>query len=200
MPRAFKSMTPMMIPLALAAGLLAACETAPPTQRLPEMTFAHLSAFQVDAARVQVENRFKDPLKAPHVEHLLPTAPAVALEQWAKDRVKAVGLNGTARLIIEDARVTETALARDTSLKGKFTKQQSHRYDMAVRATLELRDAGGTLLAAAGANASRSITAREDISLNDREKLWFDTVGLLMKDFDREMDANIRKYLARWLR
>ncbi|MBT3661922.1 MAG: hypothetical protein HOA30_14735 [Rhodospirillaceae bacterium] len=187
-------------PIILAATLLGACETSPPTQRLPEITFSHMPAFNVDVAKIEIENRFASKLSAPHIEHLMPLAPAAAVEQWAKDRVKAVGRGGTLRMIIEDASARETTLQKDTSFKGKLTKQQSHRYDMAVRATLELKDDSGKVLAAAGANASRSITAREDVTLNEREKIWFETVDLLMKDFNREMEANTKNYLGQWLR
>ncbi len=187
-------------PAILALSMLGGCESAPPVQRLPQMTFAHLQTFKVDVAKIEIENRFNPPLAAPHVEHLMPTSPVQALEQWLKDRFTAVGRTGTLRLIIDDARATETELAKDTSFKGKLTKQQSYRYDLAVRATLELKGNAGDLLGSAGANAERSITAREDISLNDREKLWFDTVSLLMTSFDKAMDANVRRYLGSWLR
>lgn len=187
-------------PLLVAGSLLGACATPAPTERLPQMTFAHLPVFEVDVAKVEIENRFKAPLAPPHIEHKMPTAPARALEQWLTDRVKAVGRTGTLRMIIEDARSTETELAKETGLKGALTKQQGWRYDMAVKATLELKGVAGDLLAQTEANAERSITAREDISLNDREKLWFDTLGQLMASFDKAMDANVRHYMGRWLR
>ncbi|MDD9877562.1 MAG: hypothetical protein OXR84_09005 [Magnetovibrio sp.] len=186
--------------LAVAAFIVAGCETPVETQRLPELTFSHLPVFQLDVAAVQIKHAYKAPLKAPHVEHLLPVAPAQALEQWAKDRIKAVGTSGVAVLVIEDARATETQLAKDTSLKGKFTKQQSHRYDMRVRASLELSDRVGNKRASAGANASRSVTVREDVTLNEREKTWFTTVDQMMRDFNREMDSNVRRYMGRWIK
>jgi len=187
-------------PLAVAGVMLGACGTSTPTQRLPEMTFAHLQTISVDVAAFEVINQFNPPLAAPHIEHLMPTSPAVALQQWLKDRFKGVGKTGTLRLIIEDARATETTLTKNESLKGKFTKQQSQRYDMTVKATMELRGIAGDLLASTTAQAEQSITAREDISLNDREKLWFDTVSQLMASFNQAMEANIRTYMGRWLR
>ena len=194
------SRTRSVAALCLTGTLLVACETPVATQRLPELTFSHLPVFEVDVAEVRVKNLYRAPLKPPHVEHLLPVSPAAALERWAKDRLKAVGRTGVLQLVIEDARATETALPRDTSLAGTFTKQQSHRYDMAVRANLELSGRAGDKMAMAGATASRSVTVREDATLNDREQTWFATVSQMMRDFDREMDANIRRFLGRWLR
>lgn len=185
--------------LMVAGTLLGACASTAPTERLPQMTFAHLPSVELDVAKVEIENRYNPPLAAPHIEHKMPTSPAQALEQWLTDRVKAVGRTGTLRMVIEDARTTETELATDTSLKGALTKQQGWRYDMAVKATLQLRGISGDLLAEASANAERSITAREDISLNDREKLWFDTLGQLMNNFNGAMDANLKRYMGRWI-
>lgn len=187
-------------PLLVAGALLGACAAPAPTQRLPDMTFVHLQALSIDVAKIEIENRFSAPAAPPHVEHLAPVSPAAALEQWATDRFRPVGRAGVMRLIIEDAKATETSLALDKSLKGRLTKQQSRRYDASVRATLELKNAAGVTLGSASASAERSITAREDISLNDREKLWYETVDLLMDDYNVVMEANVRRFLKRWLR
>ena len=184
----------------LVIGLLGACASPAPTQRLPDITFSHLHVYKVDVAKIEIENRYTAPLKAPHIAHLMPTAPDKALKKWVKDRFQAVGRAGSLRLIIKDARATETALTLDESLKGRLTRQQSKRYDMAVLATLHMRDGTGKTIGTARARAERSITAREDISLNDREKLWFDTVNLLMTDFNKVMEVNVQSYLSRWLR
>ena len=187
--------------LALGALLMtSACETPVETQRLPDITFAHLQPFNIDVADIEIINRYKAPLSAPHVEHRLPVSPASALSRWAGDRLKPVGSTGKLLVIIEDASATENALARDQSLKGKFTKQQTHRYDFAVRATLALMEGAGIERGTVSGAASRSVTIREDASLNDREKTWFDVLDRLMGDFNSEMDANLRQYLAAWLR
>ena len=183
-----------------AALLTGACEMPMKSQNLPKITFAHLQPFKVDVASVEVVNRFTPSMKAPHIEHQLPISPAAALAQWGKDRLKAVGKTGKLRLLIEDARATETVLGKDKSLKGHFTKQQSHRYDLALRATVYLTDAGGIERGAASASATRSATVREDISLDERERTWFDLVDRLMKEFNRQMDVNLERYLSGWLR
>ncbi len=187
--------------LAICAALtLTACETPVAVQNLPDITFAHLPAIAMDVASIEIENRFSASLAAPHVEHRVPVAPATALAQWAKDRLKPVGKTGKLKLIIEDARVTETLLARDKSLKGNFTKQQSHRYDFSVSAALVLSDAGGSERGTASTATSRSITVREDLSLNDWERTLFDATDRLLGDFNTEMEANLRRHLANWVR
>ena len=192
-----------LIAAGLALGLTAltaGCETPAETQRLPDITFAHLPAFNFAVSQIAVEQRFNAPASQSHVEARLPTSPGKALRQWAKDRLKAVGGPGTLKLIIENASATETELPRDESIKGKFTKQQAQRYDMAVKATLSLVDTGGTERGTALAQASRTITVREDASLNERERILFDLVDRMLADFNTEMETSIRQHLAPWLR
>ncbi|MEK9752998.1 MAG: hypothetical protein VW338_07275 [Rhodospirillaceae bacterium] len=182
------------------SALTAGCETQVEIQRLPDITFAHLPPFRLDVAQIAVESRFTAPVAAPHIETRLPTSPGKALRQWTKDRLKAVGGTGALKLIIQDASATRTELPRDDSLKGKFTKQQAERYDMAVKASLVLSDGSGAERATALAQASRSISVREDVSLNDRERIQFDLVDRLLADFNTEMETSIRQHLAAWLR
>ena len=183
--------------LALAA-LLAGCETQMPAQKLPDLTFAHMAPLNLAVQRVEVNTRFQPTLRAPNVEHTFPVPPARALERWASQRIKATGGGAPARFTILDAAVTETKLPRDASMRGYFTKQQSERYDARVEATIDIQD--GLNRGSANAIASRWTTVAEDASLNERERIKFDLIEGLMKDFDAEIEKNIRQHLANWVR
>ena len=187
----------------LTVGLLAgACQTPVPIQTFAEITFAHLEPLNINVARVEVENAYKAGTEPGHVENRFPVPPVKAMEQWVMDRLKPVGGpdSGTLRLIITDAGVVETALEKDKTAKGVFTKQQSHRYDLEAGGRLEIYDAAGTRSGYSAAKATRSVTTREDINLNDREKIWFRATEELMADFNREMENNISRYLRVWLK
>ena len=199
MSRVLRKITPLTLALAALLSLgLGGCETPVQRQRLPELTFAHLSPFKLDVAHIEVISLYRPPLKAPNVEHLFPTPPLKAMKQWAKDRLRAVGRSGTAKLIITRASAVETALAVQTGLKATFTKQQTQRYDLTVEARLEVSSPGrhGTTTA----HATRFSTVREDASINAREKIWFDLTEALVNDFDKAMEKNMRQYLGAWLR
>ena len=141
-------------------GLLSACASPVLTQRVPQITFSHLQVYKFDVAKIEIENRYNAPLKAPHIVHLMPTPPGKALEKWLKDRFQAVGQTGSLRLIIEEARATKTALSLNTSLKGRLTKQQSQRYKMALRAKLHMRDEKGKTIGTASARRALHHGAR----------------------------------------
>jgi hypothetical protein len=41
---------------------------------------------------------------------------------------------------------------------------------------------------------------REDITINKRERIWFDLTEALARDFDAAMEKNMRQHLGRWIR
>ena len=183
----------------LAPLALGACETPMPAQTLPGLTYEHLKPFRLDVAAVDVVSQYRSPMQKPNVEHLFPTPPEKALRRWAQDRLKAAGKGATARFVILDARATETPLKIDKSFWGAFKRQQSERYDATVEATLEILDSRGFRKGFANARASRSRTVREDATLNERERTWFELTEALMKDFDAELERNIRQHLGGFL-
>ena len=182
--------------------VLGACSTPAPTQVLPKLTFLHLAPMKFDVVTVEIDIPYKAPNDRVYIEDQFPTSPANAIRTWAIERLKPVGNvgSGTLRIVINQASVREHDLKLDKSFKGAFTKQQSIRYDMNIDVALELIDGAGKKVGFSAAKVDRSITTREDISLNDRDKRWFETTEKAMEDFNREMEANILQYLAGWLR
>lgn len=188
----------LMVMPAILVLALAGCETPVEVQKFPELTFAHLPQIKLDVAHVEVVAKYRPPMKAPNVDHLLPTPPIKALRRWAADRLKAVGRTGTARLVVHDASVVETALEKKSGLVASFTKQQAQRYDFLIDTTLEIID--GQRRGHADARVTRFTTVREDASLNERDRIWFKETEALMTDFNAEMEKNIHLYLGAWLR
>jgi len=177
---------------------LAACETQIAVQKFPELTFTHQAPIALDVANVEVVARYQPPMKAPNVDHLVPTPPIKALRRWATDRLKPVGRSGTAQLVVHAASVVETALEKKTGFQATFTKQQAQRYDFLVEVSLEVAD--GRRRGRAEARVTRFITVREDASLNERDRIWFKEVEAAMGDFNTEMEKNARQYLGAWIK
>lgn len=184
--------------LASATLALAACET-PPVQRFPEITFQDRPALNLNAARIEVISQFRPAMQQPRVEHRFPTPPERALRRWAADRLKAGGRSGTIRFVIVDGAATETPLPKESGFTASMKVQQSARYDAGAEAMIEFVDDAGVVQRFTSTKVARSRTLAEDASINDREKLWFELTESLMRDFDREMEANVRRYLVNWL-
>ena len=184
----------------LVSGLLYACANQAPIEQFPDITFSHLKPFKINTAKVVVENQFHPPIKAPHIEHTLRMPPKIAMVSWLKDRFQPIGSSGILSLIIKDATVTEEPLSIDKSLKGRLTKQQSVIYKMIVSASLQVKDKNGKIMATASASTERSVTAREDISLNDRDRLLLEMAGDLIRDFNNSIEPNIYSHFKPWLK
>jgi hypothetical protein len=180
-------------------GNLAGCQTPPPAVSFPQITFSHMTPLTLSAAIVEVQNRYSSPMADPNVEHRMPVSPEKALRRWSADRLKAGGQPGTVRVIIGDASVKGEALTRTPGIKGIFTTEQAARYTASIEASVELLDERGGRRAVAQSRVRRSVTTPENASLNDRDKIWFKLLEDLMKDFNAEMERNIRQYMGGYL-
>ena len=178
---------------------LVSCQTKLLAPIYPELTFQHLKPLKLDVANLVITNAYKSPLKAPHVEHLLPVLPYKVLRQWADDRVHPGGKNNIARFTIIEASVIEILLEKKTGVVGFFTKDQSERYDAVLEAKLEIIDDEGVQMGFASARVFRSVTVREDFSINEREQIWFSLIEQLLTDINIELENKITQHLSQWL-
>ncbi|MBE7635621.1 hypothetical protein GUA87_02100 [Sneathiella sp. P13V-1] len=185
--------------LALLGAVLSACAATPERQVLPELNFNHVSQIILDVSEVRVVNEYRSPLKAPNVEHEMPVKIDQAVRKWAEQRLRANGnQNAFAVLTIKDASVVEKQLEKKTGLTGFFTNDQSERYEFRVMAELRIEEVNGNK-AIATAEVSRIKTVAEDITLNDRDMMYFQQVEQLMSDFNVEMVASINKFMQPFL-
>lgn len=181
-------------------GLLSACQAAPRAPVYPDLTFANLAPFRFDAASLEIVEAYKPPLKPPNVEHEFPLTPAAAARRWAADRVKAVGTQGLVRFIVREASVVEVPLKRTEGLKGLITEDQAERYDARLVIEIEVRDERGFKRGFVSAVAKRSRTVPENMTLNERDQIFFEITEALMQDINAELEKQVITHLARFLR
>lgn len=186
--------------LAAAAFGLAACNTPPDREAFPQLTYDYLPPIRLDVARIEIVDAYRAPASGSYVEQDFLTPPAVAARQWASDRLRAAGTDGVARFTILDASVVDVALPRSSGLTGMLTQDQSDRYDARVTVRLEVENRMGNRQGTITATAKRSDTAAEDMTLNQRERLWFDMTDRLMQQLNTELEKQINAYLREFLR
>jgi hypothetical protein len=81
-----------------------------------------------------------------------------------------------------------------------FKTEQSDRYDLHIEVKLEV---GNPLLASTGyvnASANRSQTVAEDMTLNEREAVWFQMTESAMRELDEKLEAAIKDKLKPFVR
>lgn len=183
------------------ALMVAACQTPPPAQKFPDLTWAHLDPYVFNVGKVEVVSRFAAPLRAPHVEHLLPFMVQAAAMNWGRDRIQAGGdQGGTVTFMVEDASAVEVPLEKQKEgVEGYFTDEQSERYDMKVKVKIQVRSSDGRSTGSVVAHAVRTQTVAEDSTLDERERVWFAMTEALMKELNATLEANIPKHLGKFL-
>jgi hypothetical protein len=186
--------------LASAGGLLSSCDTPPHRDPFPQLTYQHLGPINLDVAKIVIVDAYQPPMTAPHVDQDFPTPPATAARQWAQDRLKAVGSDGVAKFTVIDGSAVDVPLPRTTGLDGVVTQDQSNRYDVTVTVRLEVENRMGNHRGSITANAKRSESVPEDMTLNEREKLWFEMTDQVMKQLNTELEKQIGKNLKDFVR
>ncbi|HCP01822.1 MAG: hypothetical protein CL573_03895 [Alphaproteobacteria bacterium] len=186
--------------LATMSGLaLAACTSPSPTPKFPDITFTHLPPLRLDAASLAVVDAFKPSFAARHIEHLLPVSPAAAVRRWAQDRLLPVGNAGRIVFTISDAGVIEIPLERTKGVRGVVTKDRSERYDASLRVHMSIDAGDGRRRGEVSADAMRSRTVLEGLSLNEREEIWFRMIEELVGDINGELESAILEFLQPFL-
>ena len=185
---------------ALAAALTAltlivgGCATQVPAKP-PAVSFADRPPIDLDVAVIDIVDQYHSPMKKPNVEQLAPNPPEQAVRRWASERLRASGTGGSAQVIILDASIVESQLARDSGIASYFTTQQGQRYDGRVAVKIVCQSPSG-LGGYAQASASRSTTVPEDASLADREATWDTLVRGMMEDFDNRLTQTVKDGLG----
>jgi hypothetical protein len=183
--------------LAVAASL-GGCASPPTNTNFAEMTFRHLPRIQLLVSEVKIESTAPQSTQPPNIAHLFPTPPETAMRNWARDRLESrgAGMRGaTATFTIVRAEAIGQALRKDTGFTGLFKAELSDRYEARVDAVLTIYDGSGQRRAHVEARAEHATTVREDSTLADRQRLMYEMTEKMMRDFNAEMERNIRQYL-----
>ena len=183
------------------AVALTACETPDPAPQYPDITFGHLATIKLDVGAVDYIQAYVPPAMSPNVEHLFPIRISQVARRWADERLEPVGvISRIARVTLLNAAVIGSALETTQGIKGAFTIDQAARYDATVEILIEIVNSQGVVEGQVRASAERSRTAPENITLNDRDQLWFELTEAVMRDLDKQLEATIRQYLAKYIR
>jgi hypothetical protein len=177
--------------LSLLAAAVTACAFDDPSNRFADITYQHLPDIRLDVGEIQIEQAYVGPSEAPNVGYRFPVAPKDAAAQWGRDRLVAQGDRLTFRYIVREASAVETSLKTKTGVTGLITTEQSERYDTHIVIEMQILD-GRQLQGSASAEARRSITLPENITLKEREKVWYKLTEDTMNDLNDQLEQTIK--------
>jgi len=182
----------------LGLGVAGGCTTPPAQNAYPPIAFDDRAPLRLDVAEVVMEQAFQPTNEAPNVEHLFPETPADAALRWAGDRLVAAGTSRRAVFVVRDASVLEESLETSEGLSGILTVDQSERYSSNLVVELQIYD-GTYLKGTAKAQAKRSVTVPEDLTLQEREAIWHQLTKDTMTDLNRELEQVIASTYGTYL-
>ena len=182
--------TPLVAVGALLPGLSTGL-AAPPAV----LSFKDKLPVSLDVAGIEVEDATPTMAADPDLQQQLQITPADAVRLWAADKLKAVGSDGRARLVVRDASLKQTHLKVHKGISGWFHKDQSERYDGHVAVELVVDYPSRRFNGTASAEASRSFTVPEGTKVEERRALILKLVQDIMNDLDGAMDKSIRDNL-----
>ena len=189
-----------MILTALVLGSFASCETVMPPQKFPDLRYKHHAIIRLAAEKIDIVHKIKSPIQKQNIEMEIPVKPSTVANQWAKDRLRAVGGKNIIRVTIVQASIVEVPLAVKDGIRGLFTNDQSERYDGAIEIKIEVINKKGNQLGTISSKSNRSQTVSEDITINTRRKIWFEMVETMMNDVNGSLERQVRQNFQKWLR
>ena len=181
---------------------LSACQTTPSPSDYAHIVFGHKGTFSLAAQELVIKQEYMSPAQAPNVEHIFPIPPSLTAEQWALDRLRASGVQDNSRLVytVLEASVIEEKIAPgEETFESFFRKDPTEAYTGKIRVNLSLQDSRRFTLASVNAQAERRMTALPDLTLNEREALWFSMTEKLMAEIDQQLETAIPQHFGQYL-
>jgi len=181
------------------AAFLTACTSHVEVPVYADITFTHKDPILLDVARIEVIDQYQSPGISPNVEQEFPVSIEETAKRWARDRLKAAGSSGTATVRILDASVTEQQLEVEDGLTGLLTTDQSEKYSARLLIEIRAENPSRNLTGSASAEALRSRTVLEGLTLNEREKVWYEMAENISGDMDQQMEQAIRDHMSAFI-
>lgn len=188
------------LPAALMLLLVSACQAPQQSSTMKPLDFSAVTPVTLDVARIEIDRSYAPPAKYPHVEHLFPTPPYEAVEDWAAHKFRASGGENVLTVEIREAGAVEAPLATRKGVKGWFTVEPSERYDGKLEVGLRLYAPGSALAKAeASTSIAKTVGVREDASLEEREKTFQLMTQEMILMMDKELQRQIATYFGPYI-
>ena len=197
MPR--RRPTVILLYLILSGLALSACATPPPVRNPDTISYSERPPIRLDVREIEIQRAYQPPNAAPNVDHLFPVPPAAGARLWAADRLKAAGPSRRARFIVREAPVIEIPLERLGGLTGTFTIEQSERYEARLVAELQILAEDDSVVASVTVEVTHHRSVPENLTLNERVRVWHEMTRSLLDEMDRQLDATIKEALTAYL-
>lgn len=176
------------------AVMVSGCATKTPEGKpLPVLTFDNVAPLPVKVAEVNIQNKF-DPSADPRdVSSSFPSAPDVALRQFAEKRIQPAGSKGTLEFVIEDAHIHHSLVQPAGKFTGWLGLNRKDLYEVSLRIRMYVQQADGAEGEHSILNLQRSIAIPQRYSVAQKDQEKFNFLEMLMDDVDKALTETLKE-------
>jgi len=156
-----------------------------------------LPEIRLGVAEMQVIPAYASPRRKPHAEHRMTASPQKVAVDWARAKIRAVGRQDRARVIILDASVIEVPVKGKS---GFMRRGPDRRYDAKLTIAVEIRSDAGDLIGNARVTATRSQEVLKGVEGKRLQFIWRDLSERIVRDAANELKRQMRARLGRFMR
>jgi hypothetical protein len=156
-----------------------------------------LPEIRLGVAEMQVIPAYASPRRKPNAEHRMTASPQKVAVDWARAKIRAVGRQDRARVIILDASVIEVPVKGKS---GLFRRGPDRRYDAKLTISVEIRSDAGDLIGNARVTATRSQEVLKGVEGKRLQRIWRDLSEQIVSDAANELKRQMQARLGQYLR
>ena len=124
-------------------------------------------------------------------------SPQKVAVDWARAKIRAVGRQDRARVIILDASVIEVPVKGKS---GLFRRGPDRRYDAKLTISVEIRSDAGDLIGNVRVTATRSQEVLKGVRGDRLQYVWRDLSERIVSDAANELKRQMQARLGRYVR
>jgi hypothetical protein len=156
-----------------------------------------LPEIRLGVAEMQVIPAYASPRRKPHAEHRMTASPQKVAVDWGRAKIRAVGRQDRARVIILDASVIEVPVKGKS---GFLRRGPDRRYDAKLTISVEIRSDAGDLIGNVRVTATRSQEVLKGVEGKRLQLIWRDLSEQIVRDAANELKRQMQARLGRYVR
>jgi hypothetical protein len=176
----------LVVVVAFAAGTVRAQDAKAP---LPEI--------RLSVAEMQVIPAYASPRRKPHADHRMTSSPQKVAVDWGRAKVRAVGRQDRARVIVLEASVVEVPVKGKS---GFLRRGPDRRYDAKLTIAVEIRSDAGDLIGKVQVTATRSQEVLKGVRGDRLQFVWRDLSERIVSDAANELKRQMQARLGQYMR
>jgi len=178
---------------------LAGCNSPPPPETFPALSWNQYPPYKLAGDHVNIVNAYVPSGQSGHLDLTTPRTLLESADGWALTQLKPAGGAGWITFVVTDASVVEAPLEVKTGLLHAFDNQADKRYDAHVAVRIEIHSVTGAIDGSVTAEASSSRTVGQDSDAREIQEAQYLVVQDAMLRLNQQLQTNIDAHLERFI-